>query len=279
MATQSDSQWVEYYTRLLKQLFSGIEPGLAIVLGSSFAEGALKDTTNMMTAFGSLGFAVLNAEIDITREKLLALIHAAASFSPITGTVEAIALYFAGHGGSDSNNKPYIELAGSDTMIIDELLSPFTRENNTKRIFFFDVCCRADDTKPVFYLPSSVNSLVAIATDTRSAGDYREGGYWTRYLWRNITKDMDIFSMLALTRKETIDCTVDMLGRYHSGDIQEPCFTACMGHFNLKSKSIPMLFSLYFNKQCIQVFRKIISRLNNMIHHCTFQLLLQVSSM
>ena len=229
----------------------------------------------MNTAFGSLGFAVLNAEIDITREKLLALIHAAASFSPITGTVEAIALYFAGHGGSDSNNKPYIELAGSDTMIIDELLSPFTRENNAKRIFFFDVCCRADDTKPVFYLPSRVNSLVAIATDTRSSGDYREGGYWTRYLWRNITKDMDIFSMLALTRKETIDCTVDMLGRYHSGEIQEPCFTACMGNFNLKSKSIiPMIFSLYFNKQCIQVFRK-------MTHHRILQLLniLQVSCM
>ena len=164
MATPPNSQWVTYYTMQLEQLFSGIEPGLAIVFGSSYAAGALLDTTNMMTAFGrtGLGFAVLNAGTDITREQLLALIHAAASFSPVTGAVKAIALYFAGHGGSDSNNKPYIELADSDTMIIDELLSPFTRENNAKRIFFFDVCCRAAaDTKSVFYLPSSVNSLVA----------------------------------------------------------------------------------------------------------------------
>ena len=47
MATQPDSEWVKYYTRLLKQLFSGIEPGLAIVLGSSYAEGALKDTKHI----------------------------------------------------------------------------------------------------------------------------------------------------------------------------------------------------------------------------------------
>ena len=251
MATQPDSRWVKHYTERLQQLFSGIEPGLAIVFGSSDAEGAELDTTNMITAFGKasgLGFAVFNAGLDnITREELLALIHAAANFTPITGKVEAIALYFAGHGGSH-HNQPYIGLAGKDSIYIDELLSPFTRENKAKRIFFFDVCCRADDTESVFYLPSKVNSIVAIATDTRSAGDYREGGYWTRHLWRNITKDMDIFSMLALTRKETIECTVDMLGRYHSGDIQEPCFTACMGHFNLKSKSI---YQNYFH--CISI--------------------------
>ena len=236
------------YKKRLDGLFSGIEPGLAIVFGSCHPKGAELDTTKMIAAFDKIGFAVFNAGIDImTRENLLALIYAAASFTPITGKVEVIALYFAGHGGSD-NNEPYINLVGKDWIYIADLLSPFTRRSTeAKRIFFFDVCCRRDaGTKSVFYLPSSVNSLVAIATETESAGDHREGGYWTRYLSKNITEDMDIFGMLALTRKETINCTGNVVGRYHSGVIQEPCFTACIENFNLKSKFISMLISPYY---------------------------------
>ena len=82
MTTPNEDE-VKYYTRRIKGLFSGNEPGLAIIVGSSEGlDGPLgteKDTTNMSTAFDDLGFAILK-ETDISQDQLLGLVHAAANF-------------------------------------------------------------------------------------------------------------------------------------------------------------------------------------------------------
>ena len=263
MTTPNEDE-VKYYTRRIKGLFSGNEPGLAIIVGSSEGlDGPLgteKDTTNMSTAFDDLGFAILK-ETDISQDQLLGLVHAAANFPYDTVQrrceFEAIAFYFAGHGGSDAaTNKPFLQ-CGDQSIYIEDIVSPFYPEKtrsvpkNAKRLFFFDVCLSrvVPDTPPAAekstipqldVVPPRGNCLIAFATslNSESAGDRRDGGYWARHLCKNIIKDMDIYRMLAETWKETVAFTSDLEGKYGEPTIQGPYITACMGPFNLKSKHV-----------------------------------------
>ena len=263
-------QWVDHYTAEIKGLFSGTEPGLAIVIGMSGAVGSSLDVTNMAAAFSKrqhcLGFAVLQ-EKNLPQHQLLALVDAASQYSYYNEEREcnfkAIVVYFSGHGGADINSKPFVQCGDQQTVFIDDIVSPFYPKNtrgvpkDAKRLFFFDMCLsQVNDADPAQAMPETLprldvvppegNCLVAYATslNSTSAGDRRNGGYWTRHLHNNIVEDWDIFKILAKTWEETVAYTSKQEGKYGVPLIQGPYLTACMGSFSLTSKATVRLYML-----------------------------------
>ena len=259
---QSD---VVYFESRIDRLLSRDDVGFAIVVGMTAAGGAELDTTNMARAFSKhengLGFAVLNIT-DLSRAKLRALIKSAANFpyKRKVPSLKVICFYFAGHGGGDTNtNQPFIEASDGTTLHVQEIVKQFYPINtpnmpvDIKRLFFFDMCLGTNDDSGVTMrasgistrnlpaidaVPAQGNCLVAFATSFNytSGGDKREGGFWTRFLHQNITKDQDIFEMLADTWEETVRFTNKLATDLGTPEIQGPSLTACMGHFNLKRK-------------------------------------------
>ena len=263
---------VGYYDTRIKRLLSGDEVGFAIVVGMTAAGGAELDTTNMEGAFSKhgngLGFAVLK-ETDLSRAELRALLKSAAKF-PYRSKVpslKVICFYYAGHGGGNvESNQPFIEAGDSTTLHVQEIVKQFYPINtpnmpvDIQRLFFFDMCLGTNDDFGVTLrasgistrnlpaidaVPAQGNCLVAFATSFNytSGGDKKEGGFWTRFLHQNITKDQDIFEMLADTWEQTVGFTNKLARELGTPEIQGPSLTACMGHLNLKRK-LPQLLVL-----------------------------------
>ena len=80
------------------------------------------------------------------------------------------------------------------------------------------------------------NTLTAFANSIgfKVRGDLKEGGYWTRFLSKNIVKDQDICLVLADTWTDTVQFTSE-----RGQGVQGPSITACMGRFNLRRKFFP----------------------------------------
>ena len=254
VAVSDDSPLVYNYKRTLQRLFNDREnaQGLAIIVGMVYSqysvEGADADVTNMTKTFKELGFAVLKEE-DVNRTELQAIVKAASEYPYITEapSCKVIAFYFAGHGNSESR-RALMVLKGGDKYFVEDVVSLFYPVNtkqmkHLKRLFFFDMCLgserdqgvRKDDvTVPLleYAVPAKGNSLVAFAT---TIGYYvrgdNNGGFWTRFLHKNLLKDQDIFSVLADTWEETVRFTTDY---ERNRQIQGPSLTACMGHLNLR---------------------------------------------
>ena len=251
-----------YFESRIDGLLRRDDIGFAIVVGMTAAEGAELDTTNMQTAFSDgLGFAVLK-EIDLSQVKLRALLESAANFpyKRKVPSLKVICFYFAGHGGGDINtNQPFIEASDGTTLHVQEIVKQFypiytpNMPADIHRLFFFDMCLGTIDDSGVTLrasgistrnlpaidaVPAQGNCLVAFATSFKytSSGDKRKGGFWTRFLHQNITKDQDIFEMLANTWEETVEFTNKLARELGTPEIQGPSQTACMGHLNLKSK-------------------------------------------
>ena len=263
---------VGYFESRINELLCEDDVGFAIVVGMTAAGGAELDTTNMERAFSKhkngLGFAVLK-EIDLSRVKLRALIKSAAKFpyKSKVPSLKVICFYFAGHGGGDINtNQPFIEASDKNTLQVQEIVKQFypihtpNMPVDIKRLFFFDMCLGTNDDSGVTMrasgistrnlpaidaVPAQGNCLVAFATSFNytSGGDKREGGFWTRFLHQNITRNQDIFEMLADTWEETVEFTNKLARELGTPEIQGPTQTACMGHFNLKGK-LPKLLVL-----------------------------------
>ena len=129
-----------------------------------------------------------------------------------------------------------------------------------KRLFFFDMCLGPNNDSGVTLrasgistrnlpaidaVPAQGNCLVAFATSFNytCGGDKKVGGFWTRFLHQNITKDQDIFEMLTDTWEETVDFTKKLASKLGTPEIQGPLQIACMGHLNL-SRKLPQLLVL-----------------------------------
>ena len=258
-----------YFESRINQLLSEDDIGFAIVVGMTAAGGAELDTTNMERAFSKhengLGFAVLK-EIDLSREKLCALLKSAAKFlyKEKVPSLKVICFYYAGHGGGDTKtNQPFIEAGDGTTLHVQDIVEQFYPINtpnmpeDIKRLFFFDMCLgtigdpgattRASgistrNSPKANAVPAQGNCLIAYATSFNytSGGDKKEGGFWTRFLHQNITKDQDIFTMLADTRKKTVEFTNQpaIEGKL---EIQGPSLTASTEQFNLRRKFLKLL--------------------------------------
>ena len=264
--------YVDEYGRRIDRLLRRDDVGFAIVVGMTAAEGAELDTTNMEGAFSNrengLGFAVLK-ETDLSQVKLRALLKSAAKFPYETKVpfLKVICFYYAGHGGGDpKTNQPFIVASDGTTLHVQEIVKQFYPINtpkmskNIQRLFLFDMCLgpcndygvrlRASgiptrNLPAIDAVPAQGNCLVAFATSFNytSGGDKRKGGFWTRFLHQNITKDQDIFEMLADTWEETVRFTNELARELGTPEIQGPSQTACMGHFNLRRK-LPKLLVL-----------------------------------
>ena len=247
---------MKYYGKIAK-IFAKDKNGFAIVIGMTSAKGGQLDADNMERAFQSLNFAVLK-EKDISRENLLGLIEAAAEYTYLDDcpSCKAIAFYFAGHGGCNTENKkPYLK-ATDGQFDVEAVTSPFYPANaeqlgDIKRLFFFDMCLgkrddlgTRDDDEPLedaqpsiveYALPAQGNILMAFSGTLgyRVRGDTIEGGHWTRFLHENIQKDLDIFLVLADTWNETVQYTSTLTEQRGKPMLQGPSVNACMGRLNL----------------------------------------------
>ena len=266
--SKMQSYVVDYETRI-DRLLCRDDVGFAIVVGMTAAEGAELDTTNMERAFSKhengLGFAVLK-DTDLSRVKLRALIKSAANFpyKRKVPSLKVVCFYFAGHGGGDINtNQPFIEARDHTTLHVQEIVKQFYPINtpnmpgDIQRLFFFDMCLGTNDDSGVTLRPSGISTrnlpaidtvpaqgycLVAFATSFNytCGGDKKVGGFWTRFLHQNITKDQDIFKILADTWKDTVDFTNELAQDLQTPEIQGPSLAACMGPLNL-SRKLPQL--------------------------------------
>ena len=260
--------YVVYYESRIDGLLHRDDVGFAIVVGMTAAEGAELDMTNMERAFSKhengLGFAVLK-DTDLSRAKLHALINSAANFpyKRKVPSLKVICFYFAGHGGGDINtNQPFIEAGDGTTLHVQEIVKQFYPINtpnmpDIQRLFFFDMCLGTNEDSGVTLRPSGIptrnlpaidtvpaqgNCLVAFATSFNYTCK-KVGGFWTRFLHQNITKDQDIFKMLADTWKNTVDFTNELARDLRTPEIQGPSLAACMGPLNL-SRKLPQLLVL-----------------------------------
>ena len=255
------------------QLLCQNDVGFAIVVGMTAAGGADLDATKMVTAFAKcengLGFSVL-PKTNLSRAELRALIKSAAKFPynrKAYPYLKVICFYFAGHGGGDTKTKqPFIEAKYGTTLYVQEIVKQFYPINtpnmpvDIQRLFFFDMCLGPNNDCGVTLrtsgiatrnlpaidaVPAQGNCLVAFATsfDYTSGGDKEGGGFWTRFLHQNITKDQDIFKTLADTWKDTVDFTNKLAQDLQTPEIQGPSLTACMGPLNLHRK-LPQLLVL-----------------------------------
>ena len=254
---------INYYYKKIAKIFAKDKNGFAIVIGMTSAKGGQLDADNMEKAFQALNFAVLK-EKDISRENLLGLIEAAAEYTYLDDcpSCKAIAFYFAGHGGCKTENKkPYLK-ATDGQFDVEDVTSPFYPDKaeqlgNMKRLFFFDMCLGKkddlgtrddddDDDEPIedaqpsiveyaLRLPAQGNILVAFSGTLgyRVRGDTDKGGHWTRFLHKNIRKDLDIFLVLADTWNETVRYTSTLTDQHGKPMLQGPSVNACMGRLNL----------------------------------------------
>ena len=241
------------------------------------ASGGELDADNMETAFQELNFAVLK-EIDISRENLLGLIEVASEYpyNEECPSCKVIAFYFAGHGGCNTENKkPYLKATGGQ-LDVEAITSSFYPANteqlgDMKRLFFFDMCLgeksdhgTRDDDEPLdamqppvleYALPAQGNILVAFSGTIgyKVRGDASLGGYWTRFLHKNIRKDLDIFLVLADTWNETVQYTSEITKQHAKPKLQGPSVNACMGRLNLTAgKLLSCGFPGYMHDNYIQ---------------------------
>ena len=262
------------YTRDIDQTLDK-KQGLAIVIGMSAVDGGKVDAKNMEEAFQELNFAVIKL-LDVDINQLHAIIKAAASKLQAPSSIKATAVYFAGHGGSNSD-KPFVVTKESAKMTVQDIVSPFypVSAPHGKHLFFFDICLglKVDpgvrdessstrDMPKLNLIPSHGNTLVAFANSIgfKVRGDQKEGGYWTRFLRKNIVKDQDIYMVLADTWTQTVQFTSK------TGDqgVQGPSINACMGRFNLRRKLTCTLKSI----QSYLVFNPLFTCMQ--LHTCIF---------
>ena len=228
--------------------------GLAIVIGTidSPPLGTDKDVENMKGAFERLQFAVVKKEV-AHLDDLRAIVKVAAEYPYIAQvpSCKVIALYYAGHGNS-KGGRPLVVIRDGEEHFVDDIVSPFYPMNapklkNIKRLFFFDMCLgeqvdagirKLVKAKPLqkHAIPAKGNCLVAYANSVGfESHDTTDGGFWTRHLYKNITKDMEIHQVLAKTHDDTVN-DPDLQQRVQNKNIQGPFWTTCMGYLNLKRK-------------------------------------------
>ena len=234
--------------------------GLAIVVGmvdehSQYSvKGAGVDVRNMEETFKKLGFVVLKKQ-DVNHTELQSIVKAASEYPYITESpsCKVVAFYFAGHGNSESQ-RALMVLKGGDQYFVEDVVSLFYPVNtkqmkHLKRLFFFDMCLGSERDQGVrknnvtvplleYAVPAKGNSLVAFAT---TIGYYvrgdNNGGFWTQFLYKNLLKDQDIFSVLADTWEETVRFTTEYeRSPSINQQVQGPSLAACMGHLNLRRK-------------------------------------------
>ena len=259
MAGESLEPYLSDYTQEIGDCDLADKKGLLIIVWMHEVEGAKIDAENMKKVASTLGFAVLPKKSP-TRRQFRALVKAAKDYPFIdeAPSCKVIFFYYAGHGNSDSDEKPFL-LTRDSNLKVEEIVSPLEPANarnmkDLRRLFFFDMCLgprpdpgirflKPKPTPPVlkYALPAKGNCLIAFSSSIGYAvrGDSDQGGYWTRHLIKYLDKDMDIHVVLAKTWKDTYEFASNQMNQKEA---QGPSFFSCMGPLNLTCKFPLILF-------------------------------------
>ena len=225
-------------------------------MGNTSAAGVNLDVDRMKDTFEKLNFVVM-VRYDPSFVDLVALLEVAATYAYPTGFFRFIAFYFAGHGGSDDGHAfIYPSRSESSPLYVEEgIVEKFYPEEkssslgNRARLFFFDSCLKDDTVKGHgqgsaqfeegdAMLPARGNILVAYATSLTfsSRGGPKNGGYWTRHLYRNLVDlDLSLSAVLDITWEQTVIATAKKNKR-NMYKTQGPHYISCIGLAYLKRK-------------------------------------------
>ena len=272
MSAENLEPYLSDYTKEIENCDLDEKKGLMIVVWmrpDAYLKGTDVDAENMKKVALTLGFAVLE-KTSPNRRQFRALVKAAKDYTFISEarSCKVIFFYYAGHGGSDSYEKPFL-LTSDSNLNVEEIVSPLEPANapdlkDLRRLFFFDMCLgpledpgkrapRKRTSLPVLKhaVPAKGNCLVAFSSSIGYAvrGDCDEGGYWTRHLIKYLDKDMDIHVVLAKTWKDTVIFTSKLTKIKCIPQVQGPSFFSCMGPLNLTCKFLLILFVSVF-KYC-----------------------------
>ena len=126
--------------------------GIIFVVGIFGPDGTAEDVENITSTFKELKFAVFS-ERDLTAEKIACLVQAAAECT-FPYKYRYIAFYFAGHGGTDESDKPFIrglqtDASKKELLHIDDFIITPWKVLQLTRLFFFD-CCQSAGSGTAF---------------------------------------------------------------------------------------------------------------------------------
>ena len=218
--------------------------GIIYIVGVYGADGTAQDVENVESTFKKLNFAVFVVR-DPTADEVACLMEAAGDLN-YPFKYEYVAFYFAGHGGIDKDEKPFIvglqkdESKPTQVMCIDDyIINPLKplQEKGKSRLFFFD-CCQSKSKGIEFYTGGRglkpkphPGQVVAYATNAglKSWGDQKHGGIWTHHLCKNLLEYSESVTEI-LTR--TNDDVTKL-----KGDFQQPYILSSLGRRILKQRT------------------------------------------
>ena len=171
-------------------------------------DGTDKDVKNVKSTFENpnMNFAVLTTQ-DPTSDELTALIAAASEYTDYPPSYEFFSFYFAGHGGTDKDGRPFVQASDAERVFIEQkIIEPLRNIRIKICLFFFDCCLsnstRGESSDPSLRKERPRGEVVAYAVSKGQAasGDSKKGGVWTQHLCVNILKPVPIVNVLAKTQ-------------------------------------------------------------------------------
>ena len=243
--------------------------GIIFIVGIYGADGTAVDVENVDSTFKKLNFATY-VEKDPTTSQIAQLMNAASECN-YPYQYKYIAFYFAGHGGRDEAEKPFIKGLQIDDdesakilHINEHIISPLRKISHLTRLFFFD-CCQSPGSGMAYHsssfrdcgqftekiethsgekIETHSGEIIAYATSEgqKSVGDKKQGGIWTYHLCRNLQKAEPITTVLA----DTFDDVVK-----EKKEFQEPVVISKVGKLvlaegNHHSGYVPLSYNFYF---------------------------------
>ncbi len=242
--------------RLQEPQFQKVQ-GIIFIVGVFGTDGTALDVENVESTFKQLNFAVFVVR-DPTAEEIACLMEAAGSLD-YPYKYKYVAFYFAGHGGIDKDDKPFIvglqkddsttEVLYIDHYIVDPL-KPL-HDKKISRLFFFD-CCQSAKKDIAFFSEGRAlkpkphpGQLVAYATNAglKSWGDKKNGGIWTHHFCKNLLE----FQSDPIG--EILFRTTDDVTKI-KGDFQQPLIVSSLGRRILRTYNIIQLSMLCLFHKC-----------------------------
>lgn len=200
--------------------------GLAIVISNDYTEikevesltGTTVDAKHMMDTFAVLRFATYYQK-NIRKERLIEVVHTAASYREYPDSYRRIVVVFSGHG----TNEQLFTQEGA-RVDINDILRPFHPEKapvlgEIPKLFFIDACRgeksnpgvyvpRGGEVVPTLHVPEQGNFLIAFSTmpEYRSYEVKGQGGIWITALAKKLKEENDtVLNVLTKVNKEMVE--------------------------------------------------------------------------
>ena len=177
--------------------------GVVIFVGVSDCGGTDVDANNIRITFKEeLSFCFFPLT-NPKRNELSCLIKAVAR-SELTRKCKTVVFYYAGHGGINERNEPFIKLSDGKFRIREDILRHFSGDlvdKSRRYLFFFDSCLSGRNLKSSFDLsipdvPQGCLLAHATSFGSVSQGFLQSGGVWTRHLCEHLKQRISVSDAL-----------------------------------------------------------------------------------